>query len=394
MRILFVGNPRSIHLARWVGQLEGAGWDIHVFDCYGPHMRPMRKGISAQIHSSTFRPHPRLNTVWRQLSRWRRSFEVMAAGDSLYFTRSRARELTRLLEELRPDIIHAMSFPHGCCPILEAGRGVRSLSDTPLIFSVWGHMFTYFARQPCYASRVASALSLFDYCAADCHRDLRLAHEAGFQGKTFGPFPGGGGYDVSMHRAMGASIAPSKRKSIAVKGYRHWYGNALLALEALGTCSSHLAGYTIEVYAAAPAVKRAARKLSERVGLAISIVPVSSHADMLRLMGKARIDLSVNTGDGTPNTMLEAMMMGAFPIQCDAESIKEWVKHGENGLLIRPQDGATVTRALRQALEDDELVNAAAIRNEQMVRERIDTSVVKPQVLSMYEQIYARGKPS
>jgi glycosyltransferase involved in cell wall biosynthesis len=83
------------------------------------------------------------------------------------------------------------------------------------------------------------------------------------------------------------------------------------------------------------------------------------------------------------------MTMGAFPIQSDTQSIKEWITHGNNGLLIRPTEAGTITQALLQALEHDELVDRAAVRNEQLMRERVDTSVILPRVLALYEETYA-----
>jgi glycosyltransferase involved in cell wall biosynthesis len=145
------------------------------------------------------------------------------------------------------------------------------------------------------------------------------------------------------------------------------------------------------VYGAGHAVKDAAGKLSQATGLVISIVPPCSHADMLRLMARARIDLAVNTGDGTPNTMLEAMMMGAFPIQSDTESAKEWITPGANGLLVHPQRAETVTQALRELLKNTELVEQAAMQNEQLTRTRIEASVLLPQIRAMYEKVHAES---
>jgi hypothetical protein len=39
--------------------------------------------------------------------------------------------------------------------------------------------------------------------------------------------------------------------------------------------------------------------------------------------------------DGTPNSLLEGMACGCFPVAGDLESIREWITHGQNGLLVR-----------------------------------------------------------
>jgi glycosyltransferase involved in cell wall biosynthesis len=109
-------------------------------------------------------------------------------------------------------------------------------------------------------------------------------------------------------------------------------------------------------------------------------------------MGRARIAIGVNVTDGTPNTMLEAMVMGAFPIQSDTISTAEWITHGENGLLVPPEDHEAIAAAIRWALLDDALVDRAAEINAQITAERIDRAVIQPEVIAMYEKVAAQGK--
>lgn len=90
--------------------------------------------------------------------------------------------------------------------------------------------------------------------------------------------------------------------------------------------------------------------------------------------------------------MLEAMTMGAFPIQSDTELTAEWITHEINGLLVNPADPADIERALRKALEEDALVNEAAEINLQMVYQKLDAAVVKPKVVEMYKTIVAQSK--
>ena len=99
--------------------------------------------------------------------------------------------------------------------------------------------------------------------------------------------------------------------------------------------------------------------------------------------------IGVNATDGVPNAMLEAMTMGAFPLQSDTESTAEWITHGRNGLLVEPGDPAGIAKAIRRALSDDALVDQAAERNLHLVNDRLDLSTVKPQVIEMYRNVAA-----
>ena len=88
--------------------------------------------------------------------------------------------------------------------------------------------------------------------------------------------------------------------------------------------------------------------------------------------------------------MLEAMIMGAFPLQSDTESTAEWITNGINGMLAAPEDPLDIERAIRRALEDDVLMDRAAGINFQTVSEKLDIDVVKPKIIQMYKSIAAQ----
>ena len=56
-------------------------------------------------------------------------------------------------------------------------------------------------------------------------------------------------------------------------------------------------------------------------------------------MGKSGIHIANSISDGMPNALLEAMGMGAFPIQSNPGKVSEEViTHGKNGFLIEDQN--------------------------------------------------------
>jgi glycosyltransferase involved in cell wall biosynthesis len=108
-------------------------------------------------------------------------------------------------------------------------------------------------------------------------------------------------------------------------------------------------------------------------------------------MGRSRIAISSGLTDGTPNAMLEAMIMGAFPVQSDTISTAEWIDDGQNGFLIPPEDPQAIAGAIRKALTDDRLVNGAAELNERLTAARCDYNIIQPQVIAMYEKVLSKG---
>ena len=90
--------------------------------------------------------------------------------------------------------------------------------------------------------------------------------------------------------------------------------------------------------------------------------------------------------------MLEAMVMGAFPIQSDTVSTAEWITHGDNGLLVPAEDPVAIAAAIRRALSDYALVDRAAEINARITSERIDRTVIQPQVIAVYEKVAAQAR--
>jgi glycosyltransferase involved in cell wall biosynthesis len=184
----------------------------------------------------------------------------------------------------------------------------------------------------------------------------------------------------------------SSRKTINIKG-RHDQelgGRALVALQAIRKCAAMLAGYDIVIYYASPVVRSEAIALARQTGLNISVLPNSPHEEILRLMGRSRMAIGLGVSDGTPQTMLEAMIAGALPIQSDTVSTREWID-GENGLLVPPEDAESVAKAITRAVQDDNLVDRAAELNATMADRRLERGKVREKVLDMYRRVMSHG---
>jgi glycosyltransferase involved in cell wall biosynthesis len=115
---------------------------------------------------------------------------------------------------------------------------------------------------------------------------------------------------------------------------------------------------------------------------------------MLRLYGRARVYIGLSISDAISTSLLEAIVMGAFPIQSCTACADEWVVDGKTGLIVPPEDPEVVAAALHRALTDDSLVDNAARRNAKLARERLAEHLIKPQARAMYDTVAARGRRS
>jgi glycosyltransferase involved in cell wall biosynthesis len=160
-----------------------------------------------------------------------------------------------------------------------------------------------------------------------------------------------------------------------------------MGLRALGLCRDSLKGYQIAVYSATPDVRIAAELFEQDTGIQVRIVPQCPHEEMLGLFGQARIYLGLSISDAISTSLLEAMVMGAFPIQSCTSCADEWIADKKNGLIVPPEDPGPIAEAIRMAVEHDDLVDRAADVNARLAEERLDQATIRPRVIEMYQDI-------
>jgi glycosyltransferase involved in cell wall biosynthesis len=97
-----------------------------------------------------------------------------------------------------------------------------------------------------------------------------------------------------------------------------------------------------------------------------------SHSEMAEVFRRAQIVASPSIHDGTPNSLLEGIACGCFPVAGGLESIREWITPGENGLLFDPANSQSVAEALLTAIENKSLRQNAAGLNQNIVATRAE----------------------
>jgi glycosyltransferase involved in cell wall biosynthesis len=98
--------------------------------------------------------------------------------------------------------------------------------------------------------------------------------------------------------------------------------------------------------------------------------PRLSQAQLWMLFKKSQIFLSPSIHDGTPNSLLEAMACGCFPVVGNTESMKEWVQPGINGLLVDATDAYSMADAIVRGINQPALRKEAAKFNASLIAER------------------------
>ena len=102
---------------------------------------------------------------------------------------------------------------------------------------------------------------------------------------------------------------------------------------------------------------------------------------------RAEVSVSVSAHDGTPNSLLEAMACGCFPIAGDIESIREWITPGVNGLLVEPSKPQALAEAILLALDHPELRSSAAEANLKIIQQHAEVNLVRSQIQVFYKRL-------
>jgi hypothetical protein len=269
-----------------------------------------------------------------------------------------------------------------------------SLSKFPVWLAPnWGRDIYYFQNDPEHKKIIQDLLSEIDYYSSECKRDIIIAKNLGLNKPVMPVMPNTGGINISVADCLRHRVLPSNRKCIMVKGYQHFAGRALIALDAIAACAAYLKEYKIILYSTSEEVANKAQTIKETSKLNFEFISLLGknyidHETMLINFSKARIYMGVSVSDGISTSLLEAMAMGAFPIQTNTSCCEEWIKDGVTGFVVSPSNLSEIIKSLKTALTDDNLVDNASKLNWKTVLERLSSEKCTQQVNEMYESIF------
>lgn len=446
-RILFVAMHHSVHTARWIDSLRDAGFDLHLFpiDAAPPHAYirglTLHTPVVATSKADEAAPAPPIVSFLSRVARfarraWRetRSLDFMREGwrrPAPAGTRLEApppntvrpvvfegedpqalvrlgqpdesgetmvalygpRMLAKVIDEVQPDLIHSLEFQHNAYLVLAARDLMTGASPSRRfprwMATNWGSDIYHFGRRDDHARQIRRVCEAIDVYSCECRRDLALGRSFGYRGPDLPVLPNSGGVDVEAAQRLRSDAPPSQRKLIMVKGYDHFAGRAMVSLALLERFADRLKDYEIVMFSVGARPRARALELKSAGTLNIRVIDLASHDEILTCFGRARMYLAVSVSDGISTSVLESMLMGAFPIQTNTSCCEEWFVDGETGFAVSPDDFEQICACFERALVDDALVDAAAPRNLEIIRARLDLSVIIPAMREFYRQALA-----
>lgn len=294
----------SIHVLRWIENLKDKGHELYWFDV-------LDRG-----------PLENLDYV-RQFVNWKKRKYPYIKGE--YFLRknmpsvydkiipylevSANEGFEKVIEEIKPDIVHSFELHYCSYPILKA---MNKNPNIKWIYSCWGSDIFRHQVLKNDIQKIESVLNRVNFLITDCERDYDLAKKYNFNGVFLGALPGGGGYHITDIQTSFQDI--ESRKLILIKGNHNETGRALYTLKAIKKIIDLLDDFHIAAFSAGEKVREFIKSDSKLEGK-IKIIEGINQSELHNYFGKAFLYIGNNFSDGMPNSLLEALLLGVIPLQ-------------------------------------------------------------------------------
>lgn len=377
MKILMVSMP-SLHFFRWTQQLSDMGHEVYWFDVLDGGHKVEKIDWVDQI------------VGWKL--RWKFPFRYQLKDKlpTLYRfvgwfnERSTEKVFSQLVDEIQPDIVHSFALYVSCTPIYEV---MKKHDHIKWVYSSWGSDLFYFQHKQSYLNDIQKVLPRVDYMFSDCFRDYPIAQKYGFKGGFLGVYPGGGGFHLSQLEKY--KIPFEQRKTILLKGFQGRSGRSIPVLKALKQVSEHISEYNIVVFGTDPEVENYIKKSGLFHLDNFKFFGKIPHEDVLHLMGRSLLYIGNSNSDGMPNTLLESICMGVFPIQSNPGGVtEEVIQNNKNGFLIHDCENIEeISSLIIRSLSDKQFLKQAIAYNTIHIQPRLDYTFVKDKVVSIYNTL-------
>ena len=394
MRILFVADGRSPTALNWLRYWVEKGYIVHLVSTYP--CEPPNGLASFQVIPVAFSSFARGQVRNTAEARYRsgvagglrgilRLLRYYLGPLSLLFYR---RRYCQIVAELQPGLVHALRIP------FEGMLATNTPVGIPLVISTWGNDLTLHARGSFLMAHLTRrVLHRADGLITDTQRDVGLGTDWGFAvTKSTLVAPGSGGIRVNEILAISAAEKlpeelPTEPIIVNPRGQRPgslrqdiFFQAIPLVLEkipnAVFVCPSLDGDSDAEHWVCRLGIQNNTK-----------LWPRLNQAQLWLLFQKSQIFVSPSVHDGTPNSLLESMACGCFPVVGNIDSMCEWVQTGINGFLVDAADAHSIANAIVQAINQPDLRKEAAKINATLIAERAAYAPNMERVEIFYESL-------
>lgn len=376
MKILLVAIPNH-HFFQWTNQLKESGYEVYWFD--------ITDGAGFVEKINWVQQFNGWKLKWNYPFRYKIKIHIPTLHSLLEKVTVNKTEtiFENIIKQIEPDVVHCFEMQLAGLPILS----IMNCNKIPFVYSSWGSDMYYYKNLGVIAIQAKSFLDRVDYLITDCNRDFQIAQKLGFTNNFLGVFPGNGG--IVIETSYIESL--SNRKTICIKGYDDGVGKAVLVLKAielipLDNTIAFLIFSADEIVA--NYIKNSDYFKLKKVEI-ISRNSFLTNKLLLQKLGSCLVYIGNSSSDGMPNSLLEAMGMGVFPIQSNPGNVtEEVVANGINGYLIQnPDDVSEIANHIINVLQNEILLENSKKHNVQFIAEHYNRNQLKDKIVSLYKTV-------
>ena len=348
MRLLGIGNARSVIVLRWARLLAGRGHEVHVVSDRFPERPEDRDGLP-------FHDVSQLEALTRV-----RGVRRLRFGPAI----------ERLARSLDVDVVHAhYLLPYGYWAALADAH--------PLVTSPWGTDILVDAQEPGRGRRRAQrAIAAADFLVVNSGVNERASIALGADPARirkivwyadldrFGPERADPGFRSRFGWPDDALVVLSLR-------YFRPDANIDVIVRAFARVAREEPRARLVLAARSGPLRAEIERLVGALELeAVVAFYEAGEAELPPLVASADVVVQMTDSDSTPASLLEAMA-SARPVVCGAApSLDEWVAEGDGARFVRPRDEEDLVTALLEVLRDPDLRRRYGERNAREVRKR------------------------
>jgi|SRR5579864_437248 len=318
-RLCYLGDARSSHTAKWANHFSSKGYEVHILSFEEP------RGISPAVNVHL------LNARFASALR--------------YFTS--ARQVQRILAEIRPGLLHA-HYASGY------GTLARMTNFHPYVVSTWGSdVFEFPARSPLHRVLIEKNLASADHVCSTSQFMADYVRRYYAAAITVTPF----GVDCSKFKPMPVAANSEDVVIGTVKLLEQIYGldDLIRSFALLVKEYGHLKKLRL-VIAGEGSFKNQLQKLSADMGVEeltdfLGFVPQDQVPNVLN---RFSVFVALSQSESFGVAVLEASACGLPVVVSNVGGFREVVQDQITGFIVARRDPKAVVAAIAPLIQDDE----------------------------------------
>lgn len=358
MRICYLADSESIHTKRWCAHFHALGHEIHLI---------------------SLKNSPIENVHFHHLDAG--DISVKGGNKKVLFQGGKVR---RLIKKIKPDILHAhyatsygwLGARSGFNPFLVTALGTDVLIS-PIHSTLYRKMLRYIFRRADVVTVMAEHMKkvVADYSLGDLNKFLVV------------PF----GIDTKIFNSDNRKTSNEKWVITSTRNFEDVY-NIPHLLKSISKIKNHISGLELNLIGDGSKRKQI-EELVKELGLndCTHFYGKISQLEIAAVLVRSNVFVTVSLSDGNNISLNEAMACGTVCVATDIPANTQWIKHGENGYLIKINDVDGLSDVLLEINKNyDQIFAKSFTLNQSIVAEKADWNKNMTLVESKYNELCKR----